>query len=60
MEELTPTPPDAAGGARRDADRVRLELELDPADLPPSLRRALEEAPRGELRLPVTLRLRRG
>lgn len=59
MEELTPTPPEATGGAPRGAEHLRLELELDPGSLPAALRRALEDAPEAELRLPVTLRLRR-
>jgi pSer/pThr/pTyr-binding forkhead associated (FHA) protein len=59
MEELTPTPPEPPRQPDRRERPPVLELELDPAALPPALRAALEAAGDGELRLPVTLRLRR-
>jgi pSer/pThr/pTyr-binding forkhead associated (FHA) protein len=59
MEELTPTPPEPPRDASPRDGRMTLELELDPAALPPALRAALEAAGEGALRVPVTLRLRR-
>jgi pSer/pThr/pTyr-binding forkhead associated (FHA) protein len=58
MEELTPPPPEPLREAP--GRRPTLELEIDTAALPPALREALEAlADRAELRIPVTLRLRR-
>jgi pSer/pThr/pTyr-binding forkhead associated (FHA) protein len=59
MEELTPTPPEPPT-PQADGE-LRLELEVDPATLPPALRAALEQAVSGELEVPVRLRwTRRG
>jgi pSer/pThr/pTyr-binding forkhead associated (FHA) protein len=60
MDELTPTPAEPPSPAPGRSARPVLEVELDPEALPPGVRAALEAALDGELRLPATLRLRRG
>jgi pSer/pThr/pTyr-binding forkhead associated (FHA) protein len=57
MEELTPTPPEPS--TPQVDGELRLELEVDPATLPPALRAALEQALSGEVEVPVRLRWKR-